>query len=69
MSYKMASAFMDVYAGCGLAILQSLYTDVDICKQKGKDPMDNANRPEEMNYVVGLLTQKADEEKEKKEAD
>lgn len=32
MSYKLASSFMNVYQDCGLAILQCLYADVDICK-------------------------------------
>lgn len=31
MSYKMSSAFMDVYSGCSLAIFQCLYADADIC--------------------------------------
>lgn len=31
MSYKMSDAFMKVYDGCANAIMQSLFTDVDIC--------------------------------------
>lgn len=65
MSFKMADAFMEVYDGCATAIIQSLFTDVDICNQKGKDPMDNATRPKEMNYVVGLLCDLAKTEQKK----
>lgn len=55
MSYSMATTFMEVYGGVSLAILQCLYTDVDICNQEGKVPMDNSNRPEEMNNIIGIL--------------
>lgn len=56
MSYIMATTFMELYGGVSLAILQCLYADVDIANQEGKDAMDNSNRPEEMNYVIGLLS-------------
>jgi len=65
MSYMMATTFMEVYAGVSLAILQCLYADIDICNQLGKVPMDNANRPEEMNYVVELLAKAPKKKKDK----
>ena len=66
MSYMMATTFMEVYGGVSLAVLQCLYTDVDICNQEGKVPMDNSNRPEEMNYVIGLLAKSPKGKKDKK---
>jgi hypothetical protein len=62
----MATTFMEVYGGVSLAVLQCLYTDVDICNQEGKVPMDNSNRPEEMNYVIGLLAKSPKGKKDKK---
>lgn len=55
MSYLMATTFMEVYGGVSLAILQCLYADVDIANQEGRVPMDNSNRPEEMNHIIGVL--------------
>lgn len=58
MSYMMATSFMQIYSGVSLAILQCLYTDVDICQQLGRVPMDNQNRPDEMNDVIELISKK-----------
>lgn len=55
MSYMMATTFMEVYSGVSLAILQCFYADVDICNQTGKVPMDNRNRPKEMNYIISMI--------------
>jgi hypothetical protein len=67
MSYKMASAFMDVYDLTSLAVLQCFYTDVSIVKQKGKDQFDNFNRPTEMNVVFEMITLPENHEEDEKE--
>lgn len=41
LSWALASIFMEVYSVVSLAILQCLYTDVDICNQQREDPMNN----------------------------
>lgn len=56
MSYMMATTFMEVYGGVSLAILQCLYADVDICNQQGRPALDNSNRPKEMNFIIGVLS-------------
>lgn len=52
MSFLMANVFMEVYGVTSLAVLQCLYTDVDICNQNKEDPMNNGNRPEEMEDII-----------------
>lgn len=58
-SFMMASVFMDVYNTTSLAILQCLYTDVDILEQQNLDKMDGSNRPPEMDDVVRMLADNA----------
>lgn len=55
MSFLMANIFMQIYGITSLTILQCLYTDVDIQAQKKVDPMNNNNRPAEMEEVVKML--------------
>ena len=55
MSYMLATVFMEVYGVTSLTILQCLYTDVDICNQFKEDPLNNANRPIEMEGIVAML--------------
>ena len=55
MSYMMSSVFMEVFGTTSLTILQCLYTDVDIANQNKEDPMNNANRPIELEGIVAML--------------
>ena len=55
ISFMMASIFMDIFGSTSLACLQCLYADVDICNQKGDDPINSTARPKEMTDVVSML--------------
>lgn len=47
---------MNVYQITSLTLLQCLYTDVDICNQKGKDVFKGTNRPKEMSSIVKSIS-------------
>ena len=55
MSFMLSNVFMGVFSITSLTILQCLYTDVDICNQHKEDPMNNANRPIEMESIVQMI--------------
>lgn len=57
ISFAMSSIFMDTYAVISIAVLQCLYTDVDICRQEG-DALNNRYRPAEMQAIVNALSAK-----------
>lgn len=55
MSFLLANIFIGVFSITSLTILQCLYTDVDICNQNKEDPLNNANRPIEMEGIVAMI--------------
>lgn len=54
-TFLLANVFMGVFSITSLTVLQCLYTDVDICNQNKEDPMNNTNRPIEMESLVQML--------------
>lgn len=65
LSFMMASVFMDVYNTTSLAILQCLYTDVDILAQQDLDvdKFGGSHRPAEMESIVEMLRLPEDKQK------
>ena len=58
ISYVMAAIFMSIFGTTSLTLLQCLYADVDICKQRQYDEFSSKYRPREMEAIVARLRKK-----------